>query len=206
MKKKLILIALMIAAFTFDGISQSIEITPYVGYTFGGRVYGRYGELKVRSSESFGGALAIVMPHDVAIQFEYFRQPTVGEYRDYYDFSFNQTVDLDIDWYQLGFLKQVPMSDKMVPFGGLSLGATYFNLKSDPGIDQLSFSIALQGGVKLYLSDRIGLRLHARMLMPIQWGGFGFYAGSGGSGASVNAGTYFIQGDVGAGLIIRLGN
>ena len=42
--------------------------------------------------------------------------------------------------------------------------------------------------------------------MPILWGGGGFYAGSLGSGNSVNAGTYFIQGHLGVGLILRLGN
>lgn len=207
MKKKLLLLSLLLSAFTIDSISQSIEITPYIGYTFGGKVYAKYGELKVQSSESYGGTIGIVMPTNTSVQFEYFRQPTVGVYRDYFrPAEYNQTADLNIDWYQLGFFKQVPVSESVNPYGGISLGATNFILKSTPtSYDEWSFSIALQAGAKLYLSDRVGLRLHARLLMPIQWGGFGFYAGTGGSGATASAGTYFIQGDVGAGLIIRLG-
>lgn len=208
MKKKLLFVAILISSLTLSGFAQSIEITPYAGYTFGGKVYGRYGELNVKSSESYGGALSIVMPTNTSIQFEYFRQPTTGEYRDYYKpGTYDQKADLNIDWYQLGFFKQMPVSEQINPFGGISLGATNFNLESTPtSYDEWSFSIILQGGVKIYLSDRVGLRLHARLLMPIQWGGFGFYAGTGGSGATATAGTYFIQGDVGGGLIIRLGN
>jgi len=207
MKNKLTLL-LFASLFCFSGFSQSIEITPTIGYTFGGKVYTRYGEINVKSSESYGGIIGVVMPNNTSVQFEYFRQPTVGEYRNYFDpAQFNQNADLDIDWYQLGFFRQMPFNEQISPYGGISLGATNFILRSEPTqYDEWSFSIALQGGVKIYLHDRIGLRLNARLLMPIQWGGFGFYAGSGGSGATASAGTYFIQGDVGAGLIIRLGN
>lgn len=208
MKKKFYLSLALAAVFTLGGFAQSIEITPTIGYTFGGKVYTRYGELKVKSSESYGGIVGIVLPTDMSVQFEYFRQPTVGEYRDYFNpIEYNQNANLDIDWYQLGFMKHVPVSSQVSPFGGISLGATNFILDSKPtSYNEWSFSVGLQGGVKLYLHDRIGLRLHARLLMPLQWGGFGFYAGSGGSGVSASAGTYFVQADVGAGLIIRLGN
>lgn len=208
MKKNILLIAFLSGLFIASGFSQSIEITPYVGYTFGGKTPTRYGELKVKDSESYGLGVDIMLDNDVALHLEYFRQPTTAEYRDYTFPSNNQNADLDIDWYQIGGLRQFPtLNDKISPFIGLSLGATNFRLHSEPSsYNEWSFSVVLQGGVKIYLTDRIGLRLHARMLMPLQWGGFGFYYGSGGGGTSVNAGTYFVQGDVGAGLIIRLGN
>jgi hypothetical protein len=206
--KRFLYTGIFLLAFSLIGNTQSVEITPYVGYTFSGKIYTRYGELKVRSSESIGGALGVVLPSMTTVQFEYWRQPTVGEYRDYFDpATYNQVADLNIDWYQLGFLREMPTSDIVHPFIGMSLGATNFNLASTPtSYDEWSFSVALQGGVKLLVSDRIGFRIHARLLMPIQWGGFGFYAGSGGSGLTASAGSYFVQGDFGAGLIIRLGN
>lgn len=205
MIKKILLITSLVFVFT-SAVSQNIEITPYIGYTFGGKTPVGYGDLKVKSSESYGAALEILFPiDDISLQLEYFRQPTTGQYRDRFDSSYNQDFDMNIDWYHIGLLKLLSESDQIVPFIGLSLGATHFDLKTDSGTDEWSFSVNLQGGVKIYFSERIGLRLHARLLMPIQWGGFGFYGGSGGSGATVSAGTYFVQGDVGAGLIFRLG-
>lgn len=205
MKKSLLLSFLIVAIIAINGKSQSIEIIPQTNYTIGGKVYARFGELNIRDSESYGISLNIVRP-GVSFQIEYFYQPTTGEYRDYFDpVQFNQNADLNINWFQVGVRRRFELQEKVVPFGGLSLGLTNFDLDSSPNsYDEWALSLALQGGVNVYLSRIIGLRFHARMLAPIQFNGFGFYAGTGGSGASASAGSYFIQADFGAGVIIRL--
>ncbi len=58
------------------------------------------------------------------------------------------------------------------------------------------------GGVKIYLSEKLGLRLQGRLLMPLYVSGGGFYVGTGGAGVSVGAGVPILQGDLSAGLII----
>lgn len=202
------IILLNIFAFTFSllAFSQHIEIIPYASWHYGGKLKLRYGEAKFKASENYGAALNFVLPNDVALQFEYFQQSPVIEYREYYPNTGFEKYNSKIDWYQLGGSKQIAVSEKIAPFGGLSLGASNIRVdESDPRVDAWTFSITGQIGAKIYLSDKIGLRLHARLLMPIQWGGFGFYFGSGGSGTSVNVGSYFLQGDIGGGLIIRLG-
>ena len=55
-------------------------------------------------------------------------------------------------------------------------------------------------------SDHIGLDMHIRALAPISYGGVGIGIGTGGISSGVYAGSTFISGDVGAGLVIRLGN
>lgn len=202
------LIALLfVTFFTVNSFTQSIELIPYASWHYGGNLKLRYGEAKVKASENFGGALNVVMPTGVALQLEYFQQPTTLEYREYGVGATMVKYPTKIDWYQISGLKQVNVSEVVAPYGGLSLGAT--NIRVDePGtsVDEWAFSLTGQIGVKLYVSERVGIRLHARMLMPVQWGGFGFYFGSGGSGTSVNVGSYIVQGDIGGGLIIRLGN
>lgn len=186
--------------------AQNIEIIPQVNYTFGGRIYGQFGDLKIQDSESYGISLNIVKD-DFSIQLEYFYQPTTGAYRDYFKPEMSQTSDLNINWYHLGARKRFNTSEKVVPFAGGSVGLTHFVLDSSPtGYDELAFSISLQAGTNIYFSDRVGLRLHSRLLVPIQFTGFGFYAGTGGSGLSATAGSYFLQADIGAGLVIRLSN
>jgi len=206
MIKRILLFLAALLCYTSIIQGQSFEITPYASYTFGGTTPTRYGELKVRESDAYGGAFDVLLPSNFAIQLGYWRQATMAEHRSYAFPQYNENAMLTMDWYQIGGYKVVPVNEKVSPFGGITLGATNFILESENQINEWSFAVTLQGGVKFYLNDRLGLRLHARLLMPLQWSGFGFYAGSGGAGAGVNAGTYFVQGDVGGGLIIRLGN
>lgn len=206
MSKALLLAVSLFLTITPQLKSQSIEIIPQVNYTFGGRVYGKFGELKIANSESYGTSVNIVTPSQVSFQVEYFYQPTVGEYRDYFDpAQFNQNADLRVSWFQLGVRRRFPVQERVVPFAGASLGLTNFNLDSSPtSYNELALSLGFQSGGNVYLSDLIGLRIHARLLTPIQFTGFGFYAGTGGAAVGATAGSYFVQADFGAGLIVRL--
>ena len=204
MLKYIKLTFLFFLAVTIHAQSQSVEIIPQVNYTFGGKIYGRFGEMKIEDSESYGLSLDIVN-NNIAFQIEYFYQPTTGDYRDYFNPELNQRSDLRISWYQIGIRQRFVTNEKVVPFAGASIGLTHFNLDSSPNrYNETALSFGLQAGTNIYLSERIGLRFHGRFNFPVQFNGFGFYAGSGGSGLEASAGAYFIQGDVGTGLIIRL--
>jgi len=205
---KKIILSWIVCLVTHGCISaQNLEVIPQINYSFGSRVYGTFGELKIQDSESYGVSLNIVNKN-ISIQIEYFYQPTTGVYRDYFMPELNnQTSDLRINWYQIGVRQRFGNDEKLVPFAGLSVGVTDFNLDSSPNKqNETAFSVGLQAGMNFYLSDRVGIRIHGRLNMPLQFNGFGFYAGTGGSGASASASAYFVQADLGAGLIIRLSN
>ncbi|WP_375586069.1 hypothetical protein [Cyclobacterium xiamenense] len=198
---------LLFLAITVRTQAQHIEIIPQSNYTFGGKIHGRYGELKIQGSESYGISLDIVNKK-TSFQIEYFYQPTTGNYRDYFNPDLNnQRSDLRISWYHVGVRQRFGTNEKVVPFAGASLGLTNFNLDSSPSrYNETALSFGLQTGTNIYLSDILGLRFHGRLNFPVQFNGFGFYAGTGGSGASASASAYFIQADLGAGLIFRLAN
>ena len=63
------------------------------------------------------------------------------------------------------------------------------------------FATTLMGGTKIWLTQNLGLRLEARMLMPILFNSGGFYAGSGGSGLAATAGIPSLQFAFSGGLI-----
>jgi len=207
MIKKTIFVFIVFTAFTFHAQGQGIEIIPQTNYTFGGRIFGQFGELKIENSASYGIALNVVKP-GVSFQFEYHYQPTTGSYRDYFNpDQFNQKADLRVGWYQIGLRRRFEKSGKVVPFGGLSVGLTTFSLDTSPtSFEEVALSLGLQGGADIYLSDFLGIRLHTRLLMPVQFNGFVFSVGSSGTGLGATAGTYFLQADIGAGLILRLPN
>ena len=116
----------------------------------------------------------------------------------------------------MGVLKFVDY-DNIEPFGAFTLGATWFHnydpVEGDyrgPGTSDVTmFSITLGGGVKVMFSDKMGLRLQGRLLMPMYFNGLGFFIGGGSGGASAGLGVTstvpILQGDLTAALIFRLG-
>jgi len=121
MQKKLLFTAFAIAMGIISANAQSIEIIPQANYTFGGRIYGQFGDLKIQDSESYGISLNLIND-DLSIQLEYFYQPTTGAYRDYFNPALSQTSDLNINWYHLGVRKRFNTSEMVVPFAGGSVG------------------------------------------------------------------------------------
>jgi hypothetical protein len=77
---------------------------------------------------------------------------------------------------------------------------------SPTSYDEVALSLGLQSGVNFYITDLIGVKIHTRLLMPIQFNGFGFIVGTNGAEIGASAGTYFLQADIGAGVIFRLSN
>ena len=112
----------------------------------------------------------------------------------------------------LGFNYLATFNEPLVPYGLVNLGM--LNVQSDAfgtysSNSENYFTAGLGGGLRYYLSDRIGIRLQARLLFPMQFGGVGFGCGigtgGGGCGAGVSTYTNIIQGDFTEGIILKLG-
>jgi len=109
---------------------------------------------------------------------------------------------------QVGFLQNFNYDEDLVPFGGMSAGMAIFspqNIDSvdsgyDPG-SRTKFEFGFTGGAKYFFTDRIGIRLQAQLLIPIEWGGV--YYSSGGS--VFTTGGSLLQLNFTGGLIVRLG-
>jgi hypothetical protein len=117
------------------------------------------------------------------------------------------------NYFQIGGLSKFYSGDGVAqPFGSFSLGATWFDTSPtgessyDSYSDVWKFSIALGLGVKLMFSERVGIMLRGRLLMPMTFSGAGFYVGTGGSGMTMGSWVSPLQGDFNGGLIIKLGN
>lgn len=180
-----------------DNPERVIELGYTYNYQFGGKTYaytgnGRYTELKVNDSDSHAFSLSIPAKWNTRLELAFFNQST----QVYGDYSFG-SEDVDMRYYQIGVLKEMPKGN-LIPYGAFSLGA----LEVDPtnGDSVWKFAITLGGGLKYYFTKNIGLKLEARMMAPIAYGGI--YLGTGGSGASVNSVT--LQGYIGGGVTFAL--
>jgi hypothetical protein len=93
---------------------------------------------------------------------------------------------------------------KVTPFTGLTLGATSLDPQGVAGLStEWKFSFAFNAGAKIYLNDRIGIRLNGRLLASFLDVGAGMWLGTGGASVGIT-GTALWQWDLGGGLIIRL--
>ena len=188
-----------------------VEITPYAGYMFGGKVRFYEGDLKIKNNVNYGLALDISLAKDTYLELYWTEMQTTAEFKPFYNYDNSSywidPFDVRVGYIQIGTLQEVEINnDNIRPFGLLTLGTTYFLPHGTNYSDSWKFSVSLGGGLKFWLSDRIGIRVQGRLLMPILWGGAGFTVGTGGAGVSVGGGTSIIQGDFSGGIIIALGD
>jgi hypothetical protein len=207
----LLLLAVLIPPIIMFG--QAVELTPFAGYMFGGKAKFIQGEINFRDNANFGLAVDVPVERIASVEIYWSHMDTRAEWRPYKQYlpEFDPAdLDVSIDYFQIGGLKQGDLGTGIVKgFGSLTIGAAYLNIK-DPEINDVwRFAATLGGGIKIFPTDRIGIRLQGRLLMPMYWGNVGFYAGIGTGGGSagigVNTYTLLLQGDLTAGLIIQLG-
>ena len=187
--------------------SQSIEITPVIGYQFGATVDAyrqstqTYGEVRFVPDMNYGAAINVGLPlRGTRIEFMWTRQDTKAQWRALIT---EEIDDVVVEYFMLSGWKEVEYG-QLVPFGGFTVGAV--NVAAQSSNDaETRMAVGLGGGLKYFVSDKVGIRAHARFLMPVQWFSGGFTIGTGGAGVGVGASSTIFSGDVGGGLVIRLG-
>jgi hypothetical protein len=208
---------LMLSAISFG--QAKFELSPFGGYMFGGKIAFYEGDLKIKDNGNYGLALDIRLASDTQIELMWTQMATTGEFIPYfgYDYLALQQFDVTVGYIQIGSVREFDM-DKVKPFGVFTLGTTYFMPKDatfNEGSyftetttleDSWKFSVTLGAGAKIWLSDRVGIRLQGNLMLPMFWGGAGFTVGTGGAGFTVGAGTSMVQGDFTGGLIFALGD
>lgn len=186
-----------------------LELTPFAGYQFGGKLRMYQGDLKFKDNMNYGLVLDYELATDTKLEFLWTQMNTTADFRPYYGWEeYRGSFDLGINYFQIGGVREIN-NGQVRPFGAFTLGATYFAPQNTDIADSWQFSMTLGGGAKIWLSDRVGIRLQGRLLMPMYFTGVGLYAGIGTGGVSgglgVGAGATILQGDFTAGLMIAIG-
>ena len=193
--RKLTLFIFMIIGFT--SFAQ-VDLSVYGGYQFGSKTYGYNGTVRLKGAANYGAMLEFGAAPDLMIQIQWMGSATQLTLEGpIYDYA---RTDVNVNYYQIGIIRPFPVNEKVEAFGNFTLGATQFAMQDQLYNDEWRFSITAGLGAKIWLTDKVGLRVQARLLAPINWGGL--YFGTGGSGA--NVGSTFFSGDVSGGLVFRL--
>ena len=182
----------------YDDVERVVEIGIISAYQFGGKFYsyyaGTYGDVTISDGTAYGITASFPVKWNTRAELSFQNQETSLS-----GWGIEGKHEAAIRYYQLGVVKEFPKG-KMIPYGAFSLGAVELNFDEDNGYDTWKFAITLGGGLKYYFNRFIGIKLEAKMLVPISYGGL--YIGTGGSG--VSAGSTTIQGYVGGGLTFAL--
>jgi opacity protein-like surface antigen len=190
----LLLIFLLAAAVPIPARAGNVEITPFAGYTMGGEftdaVTGK--SLSFDDTSSYGIMVDFKQAVDKEggepwIELYYSRQQTKLK-ADQGPFFGNPLFDVNIEYFHLGGTYG-QATGKVKPFLVGTFGATHMTPKGEGLHSETKFSLSLGGGVKLYLSEHVGIRLDAR------WFGT-LFNGSGTAFCSGGACLINVQGDV----------
>ncbi len=186
----------------------SFELTPSYGYLVSTNINTTDGELVVKDSPDYGLTLDIGHANirGAKLQLMYNRQDTRMELKEYPSGTRKELFDLSIEYWQLGVVREVPIqSKKITPYGVVGLGAANFNPVGTEYSNEWFFSAHFGGGLKMILSDALGIRLQARALLPFSYSGGSFWCGSGGCSVGIGSYSSIIQFDFTAGIIIAFG-
>jgi len=207
--KKVILFFALIPLFPVINMAQNVQIMPFAGYLLGGGVQFVEGKLNVNDAPVFGASIIVPdIKYSTDLEFSYFRSGSTAGFRAYPGFNLNdQTADVASNYLQLGAISKMPVSEKVLPFFSYSAGATWFSSPDFAAVWR--FSVTLGGGAEFFITDKIGILVRARLLLPMNFAGIGGWCGigTGGSGCGLSANGYSVitQGDFTGGLIFKLG-
>lgn len=176
--------------------AQSVQITPFVGYAFGGSVR----DTVLDESRSFdaaldyGGTLSFPISESWRFELLYSRQETklAG--------GPGSSFDVTIERY-LGGFQEEKGDERLRWFGTVWFGATRFV----PGLggydSETKFGAGVGLGVKTFPVKNVGLRFEARGFYTLVKGEGGAFCANG-TCLFAFSGTGLWQGDVSAGLIL----
>lgn len=207
--KSFIAAFLLLAIFSTKNISaQIIEITPVAGYTLGGKFNLYDGEFRIDNAMAYGGKLAFGLSTTTFVEVSYTRVDTEGQYFSYYvSEAPGEKYPMSSNYIQIGGLQEMD-AGVFSPFLTLTGGLAVWGSSSPELSSYTQFSFTFGGGTKIWITDNIGIRLQASMLMPLVWGGGGFGCGIGTGGSGCSAGVYTritpFQGEFIGGLIIKI--
>jgi len=181
-----------------------VEVFGYGGYAWTGSIdawYGAYsGELDIEDSGFWGIEADINVRPGAQLVLLYNRQDSKITFG--YGGANLAEGNVAIEQWQIGGMSGV-QKGKVMPFGMFTLGGARIIPDWDGATsdDVWKFSIIFGLGAKIYINEKIGLRIQGRMPWIIVDGGA--YMGCGGGGCYTSfGGAGMVQGDVSGGLFV----
>jgi len=199
-------LAMMIYA-SQDLSAQVIELNAFTGWQLNGRAKLYDGEFRLSDAQNYGGKLAYGLSSSTFVELSYMRSDLEGQFFPYGIGNPGDRVKLSSNYIQIGGLQSLNLG-RVDPYGTVALGLTVWYPKESSYSSKTQFSATVGAGIKIWLSEMIGLRLQGSLLMPMVFNGVGIGCGIGTGGAGCGSSLYTritpFQGEFSGGLVIRI--
>ncbi|MCB0477784.1 MAG: hypothetical protein KDC84_06455 [Crocinitomicaceae bacterium] len=187
---------------------QGVEITPQVSYLFGGRVNFYEGDLKIQDKGAFGINVAYDFGIGGGVEFQYTGALTYASFNairyGYEDVSFKVAVN----HIQIGGYKDLGQG-KLKGYVSGAIGCTIFDPTEINYQSKWNFTVSGSLGMKYFPLKFLGFKLFGRLFLPMEFAGGGVFCGIGTGGVDCGLGVstfaILVQGDLGAGIILKFG-
>ena len=164
---------------TATGLSaQTVTVSPFIGYRFGGDLYEVYtgAALDIDGAATIGAVVDVFVVRGLSFSFLYTHQDAHIETVDSWG-RVTEFGDLSIDHWHVGGTQEFG-AGRVRPFLVGTLGLTHFGA---PGDSEVRFSTSAGGGVKLMPGRHVGVRLDGRVYAVLVdgWTSAGVCGGAG---------------------------
>jgi hypothetical protein len=205
LKRLSIVFVLSIIIFSTQTFAQ-VELFGFGGYMTYSSVPVREGDLSFEDGNNYGFGLAVGIDRGILVELNYTHNQTSARLRRF-NGGDEPLFDMNTHYFQLGAQYEFRRTSKQkaFPYTLVTAGATLFDAKDASLGDEWRFSVAFGGGGKFFLGKNIGLKLQARMLLPLTFSGGGIWCGTGGCSVGVGSWATLVQFDFTAAFFIRLG-
>jgi hypothetical protein len=200
--KKVFILIIFIGSLPGAAAAEAgIEITPFGGFRFGGSFEdANTGDtIAIDEAGSYGLILDFDLEPSKQIEVYLSRQST--KLSSGGTVTGNPKFDLTVDYYHIGGLVLLE-GDRVRPFVSGTFGLTRMDPQGADRTAEYYFSIALGGGAKVPLTDRLGLRFDARGIFTAVNTNSTIFCANSGCAIQVHGGG-LLQGELTAGLTFK---
>lgn len=187
--------------------AQVIEINAFTGWQLNGKAKLYDGEFRINDAQNYGAKLAYGLSSSTFVELSYMRSDTEGQFFPYGIGIPGDLVALSSNYIQIGGLQSMNLG-RIDPYGTVALGMTVWSPKSGGYSSKTQFSATVGAGLKIWLTEMLGLRLQGSLLMPMVFNGVGIGCGIGTGGAGCGTNVYTritpFQGEFSGGIVLRI--
>lgn len=194
------IVTLLIESSATEPALAGVEITPSINYRFGGGFEDTNTATNINLDESggYGLVLDFDLQPDKQIEVYLSRQRTTMSSGG--PFTGNPLFDVSVDYYHIGGLYLFEW-ERFRPFISGTLGLTRMDPQRADLRTETRVSFALGGGAKYFFTENLGIRLDLRGIYTAINSNASIFC-AGGCAVQVRS-NGFLQGELGAGLILR---
>jgi len=183
-----------------------LQLTPFAGYRFGGTFEDQDTEEDYELENNPSVGLIVNFPSQYNTEWEIYYSEQATEVRSSGFIVGENTVDLDVQYLQVGGTYLFDRNNQAQPYFVATIGLTRIDPQAVGTQSDTFFSFSAGGGWKYFPDSRIGMRLEGRFLGTLIDNNSNIFCQSGQSGSSCvinTSGKILYQFELQAGLIFR---